>query len=179
MEKVKADQAIVYLSLGSNLGNRLQNLQSAVDVINIQAGKIDTISSVYETPPVGFESEDQFLNICLSIQTNLDPHELLVRLQQIEIDLGRTHKSTVQHGVNIYASRTIDIDILFYGSSVLKSTKLMIPHPLFSERKFVLVPLCEIAPKFIDPFSKLGINELLRKCKDTSELHKTNDFLKI
>lgn len=179
MEEVKSDNTTVYLSLGSNLGDRLQNLQSAIDSINSKVGKICSVSSVYETPPLGFESNEHFYNICLSLYTQLDPIELLFQLQQIEIELGRKRKSGEENGIVIYSSRIIDIDILFYGSLLIDSEKLSIPHALFADRKFVLFPLNEIASNFTDPLSKLEIKDLLSMCNDTSILYKTNTILKI
>lgn len=166
MEKELKTNSIVYLSIGSNLGNRLSNIQKAVDLIRLRIGNVEKISSVYENPPVGFVSESQFYNICLSINTSLTPIEVLNETQEIEFEVGRVEK-TKDSG---YTSRIIDVDILFYDDLIFEEPRLKIPHPLFSSRKFVLVPLNEIASKAIDPISLDSMNVFLSNCLDESQL---------
>lgn len=172
MEELNSNSSLVYLSLGSNLGDRLQNLQLAIDLIKKEAGEILSVSSVYETPPLGFNSDDLFYNICVSLNTQFRPEELLQILLDIEIQLGRTVKTKLDNVIPVYSSRTIDIDIIFFNNLVLTTSQLTIPHPLFKHRKFVLAPLNEIASNHKDPLSNLKIGELLAICKDPSFLYK-------
>ncbi len=158
----------VYLGLGTNLGNREENLRQALEKIREFIGIVTTISSVYETEPWGFRSENQFLNMVIEIETNLKPSGLLGRLLMIESLLGRLREGTG------YKSRTIDIDILFYGPKLVNTKVLKIPHPLFHERMFVLAPLAEIAPGLVHPVFKKTIVKLITECKDRSVVKKTD-----
>ena len=130
----------VYLSLGSNLGDKEQNLASAISEIARRIGDITAQSALLETEPWGFDSENTFLNAAVRVETELSPLDLLHATQQIEQDLGRTHKS--QHGQ--YHDRIIDIDILLYDDLHIQTPELTIPHPLMQQRDFVLIPLKEI-----------------------------------
>lgn len=151
---------MVYLSLGSNMGNRLRYLELAVGMISYRVGKIHTLSSIYETPAWGFESE-AFFNLCLGLETTLSPEELLRELLAIEVLLGR--KRSRQKG---YTARTIDLDILFYDHKMIDSTNLQLPHPRIEERKFILTPLCEIADDLIHPSHNQSIRQLEINCPD-------------
>jgi 2-amino-4-hydroxy-6-hydroxymethyldihydropteridine diphosphokinase len=136
----------VYLSLGSNLGNRKQLLLDAIEKINEKVGNVVRQSSFYETKPWGFESENLFLNAAVKVTTKLSPTELLEVTQQIEREMGRKKKTTYnfrQQTPN-YSDRPIDIDILLYDDLHVDLPELKIPHPLMQERDFVLVPLREI-----------------------------------
>ena len=133
---------IAYLGIGTNLGDRSDNLQSAVNLINEQAGHVLACSSFIETEPWGFSSDNAFLNAVVEIDTQYSPHELLRSTQEIERSMGRTHKSV--NGV--YSDRIIDIDILLYGDLTVNDSELIIPHPLMWQRRFVYEPLLEIAP---------------------------------
>lgn len=136
----------VYLSLGSNLGNRRQLLLNAIEKINKKVGNVVRQSSFYETKPWGFESENLFLNAAVKVTTKLSPTELLEVTQQIEREMGRKKKTTYnfrQQTPN-YSDRPIDIDILLYDDLHVDLPELKIPHPLMQERDFVLVPLREI-----------------------------------
>jgi 2-amino-4-hydroxy-6-hydroxymethyldihydropteridine diphosphokinase len=136
----------VYLSLGSNLGNRRQLLLDAIEKINKKVGNVVRQSSFYETKPWGFESENLFLNAAVKVTTKLSPTELLEVTQQIEREMGRKKKTTYnfrQQTPN-YSDRPIDIDILLYDDLHVDLPELKIPHPLMQERDFVLVPLREI-----------------------------------
>lgn len=130
----------VFLSLGSNLGDRSKNLESAISLIGSRAGDVTAVSSFIETKPVGFKSENRFVNCAVRIVTALDPFELLRITQQIERELGRTTKSVG----GVYSDRTIDIDILLYGNAVIDTPELKIPHPQMRKRDFVMRPLKEI-----------------------------------
>lgn len=157
---------MVYLSLGSNLGDRLLYLQLAVGIIAYRVGAIKTISKVVETPAWGFDG-GAFYNCCIGLETSLSPEEVLHQLREIEEHLDR--KRLNQAG---YQSRTIDLDILFYNDLVLESKSLSLPHPRIEERNFVLAPLAEIAPKQIHPGSNKTILELFNGSKDSSALNK-------
>lgn len=129
----------VFLSLGSNLGCRLQNIQQAIKTLNIFAGRVIKKSKIYETEPEGVKNQLMFLNCCVEIKTDLSPHKLLVACQKIEHRLGRPPKEKGK-----MLPRTIDIDILFYGNKIIKNKHLTIPHPKIPKREFVLKPLSEI-----------------------------------
>ena len=148
--------AKVYLGLGTNLGDKEQNLRGAVQKIEEQVGNVVSLSAFYVTAPWGFASENSFLNAAACVETELSPLEVLQETQMIERELGRTKKS-----VNgIYSDRLIDIDLLLYGDKILQDERLSLPHPLMAERKFVLEPLAEIAPDVVHPVLHKTIREL-------------------
>ena len=149
--------ATAYLSLGSNLGDRLRLIQEAVAALTVEAGPVTALSSLYETEPWGFSSPHRFLNVALALETTLSPETLLAVTQHIERDLGRTHKSVDGQ----YADRTIDIDLLFVGDAVLDTPALTLPHPRLHLRRFVLEPLCEIAPALLHPLLRKSVSQLL------------------
>ena len=137
----------VYLSLGSNLGDRRENIRLAIEKIGERVGEVVRQSSLYETEPWGFESENRFVNAAVKVMTTLSPMEVLRATQQIERELGRKKKSQspdAQHPASVYHDRPIDIDILLYGDLVVDEPELKIPHPLMWTRDFVMVPLREI-----------------------------------
>ena len=156
--------------LGSNLGERYRKLKDARDFINRRAGKIIRFSSVYESEPWGFEGESSFLNQVLVIETDLAPGRLLETMQQIEDELGKKRVSQKEG----YASRVIDIDILFYGRQIIETEKLTVPHKLLHERRFTLLPLNEIKGDLVHPVLNKTIRQLLNECPDHSEVYKTN-----
>lgn len=133
----------VFLSLGSNLGDRRKNLQLAIKALNASAGRVIKKSKTYETKPHGVKNQPMFLNCCIEIETNLKPLKLLAACQKIEKLLGRLKSEKGK-----MLPRTIDIDILFYGNEIINTPKLTLPHPRIAEREFVLKPLAEIAPDF-------------------------------
>ena len=133
----------VYLSLGTNLGDKEQNLLSAITEIDRRIGPVRAQSAFLSTEPWGFESEHAFLNAAVCVETELSPNALLRATQQIERDMGRTRKSVDGK----YHDRIIDIDILLYDDLHINTPKLTIPHPLMYERDFVLIPLREILPQ--------------------------------
>jgi 2-amino-4-hydroxy-6-hydroxymethyldihydropteridine diphosphokinase len=161
-----------YLSLGSNQGNKLENLQQAVDLIAEKIGTVVKISSVYKTESWGFKSDD-FLNICIQISTGLNPENLLKSIHEIEILLGRKRASETG-----YKARIIDIDILLFDTEIIISKELMVPHKEMLNRKFVLVPLAEIAPNVIHPITKQRIQTCMENCTDNSPVEKTDVTLK-
>jgi len=130
----------IYLSLGTNLGSREDNLERALRLLQEQVGALLRRSSVHETTPWGFESSHMFLNLCVCMATSLSPLQLLATTKQIERQLGRTQKSAHGH----YADRLIDIDILLYDDAHVNESDLIIPHPHMYERDFVMLPLNEI-----------------------------------
>ena len=151
-----------FLLLGGNIGDRETVLRNAILQIESTVGTIDLVSSFYETEPWGMLDAENFLNIALKITTELTAIELLYALLKIEEQSGRKRNQNI----NEYESRPIDIDILFYGSAVVQTTKLTIPHPKLHDRRFVLVPLCEIAADFIHPVMDKSILTLLNECQD-------------
>lgn len=158
-------EELVYLSLGSNLGDRFKFLEDALLKIENRCGTIKAVSPFYESEPVGFVSENQFINLCLALETNLSPKILLKQTQAIEKESGRN-----KSGDSNYVSRNLDIDIIFYSNQTISSRTLSIPHPKYHERKFVLQPLNDIASNFIDPTSELSVNHLLNICLDDTEV---------
>ena len=152
---------IVYLALGSNMGNRLSNLKAAVLNLTPQM-TVKQKSSVYETPPWGFTEQDAFLNQVVKVTTYLEPEPLLRHLKRMETALGRV--PNFQNG-----PRVIDIDILFFDNMIINTPPLMIPHPRLHERAFVLVPLAEIEPDFVHPILQRPINKILEDV-DRSEI---------
>lgn len=151
----------VYLSLGTNIGCKKENLTRAIDLLSLALGKCISVSQYIETAPWGFESRNSFLNCAAAFETTLEPLQLLDITEDIERKLGRTHKS---HGGN-YSDRIIDIDILLYGNIIVESERLTIPHPLMHKRLFVLEPLAEIAPGAVHPVQKKEIVQLLKELK--------------
>lgn len=151
--------ATVYLGLGTNLGNKEANLRTAIHKLQKRIGKQVSLSSFYETAPWGFESDHSFLNAAIGLETSLSPIEILHITQEIEKELGRTKKS-----VNgSYSDRLIDIDILLYDTLVLQTPELTIPHPLMTERDFVMKPLIEIAGNVIHPTRQKTLSELYQE----------------
>jgi 2-amino-4-hydroxy-6-hydroxymethyldihydropteridine diphosphokinase len=154
------------LGLGSNLGDREKNLNSAIAEIEKEIGKMVAVSSYYETEPWGFVTENQFLNMAMIAETDLSPSGVIGRILMIEAKLGRSRSGKE------YSSRVIDIDILFFSDLILDEPSLKIPHPLLHERRFVLAPLCEIVPDFIHPVFKISLSRLLSGCSDSSTVRK-------
>ncbi|MEM9000256.1 MAG: 2-amino-4-hydroxy-6-hydroxymethyldihydropteridine diphosphokinase [Bacteroidota bacterium] len=157
----------IYLSIGSNLGNRYYNLQKAVFELQKKVGHVTKTSTIYENPAVGFEGDD-FLNCCVALKSVLDPHELMATVLDIEGAFGR--KRTPDLG---YQSRALDIDIVYYGDQIINNDDLTVPHPKMASRNFVLKPLADIAPQRYHPVLQKDTRNLLQECKDESRLDKT------
>lgn len=149
-----------YLLLGSNLGRRESFIKDAICLIGEKAGEVVCASSLYESEPWGAENSPVYLNKVILLKSELSPLDLLATLAQIETDLGRTRGEVKNE------PRTIDIDILFFNKEIIDEPGLKIPHERLHLRKFVLVPLAEIAPLFMHPVYKKSIAELLEECED-------------
>lgn len=159
------------VSLGSNLGNRFENLQLAINYLFEEVGAVLKISSVYETPAVGFDGGD-FLNCAVLLETELNPEDVLKIVLNIETKMGRT-----RHPEGGYVSRPIDIDLLFFDDDIIKKTNLQIPHPEIQNRKFVLLPVNDIAGDWEHPVLKKKIPKLLAETSDLSDAVKMNKWL--
>lgn len=151
--------SLVYLCLGGNIGDTQQYLDKSIAEIERCIGPVCCKSAVYETEPWGFSAEQMFLNQVVAVRTELEPHGILARCQQIEDELGR-----VRHGKG-YESRCIDIDIVFIDSIIMETADLKVPHPLMHKRRFVLDPMCEIAPNFVHPV----LNKTMMELRNSAE----------
>ena len=164
----------IFLSLGTNIGDRICNLKRAIQKIRlIPTTQLVTLSSVYETAPVGFTDQPDFLNLIIEIRTSLCPICLLFELQRIENEIGRIR--TVRWG-----PRRIDIDLIYYGQIVRESLILTVPHGEAMVRRFVLKPLSEIASDFMPPSINCTISQLLDRCLDhnrVTKLYNATEFL--
>lgn len=157
--------ALVYLGLGTNIGNKRKNMVTAAALLAERAGDVLSLSSFYETEPWGFASENTFLNAALELETDCSPKELLRLTQQIEREMGRTQKSD-----GSYHDRIIDIDILLYGNEVVHHEDLVVPHPLMQQRLFVMQPLVEIAPSLVHPVLQKSMYDLYMDLLDGEDL---------
>jgi 2-amino-4-hydroxy-6-hydroxymethyldihydropteridine diphosphokinase len=153
---------IAYLSLGTNLGNKVENLKNALHHISLFSA-IKKVSSVYETEPWGYQSNNSFYNICIEIETLLEAHTLLENLLSIESHLGRSRSLH-------YTDRIIDIDILLYNNMQIETDNLKVPHPHLHKRNFVLNPLVQIAADVIHPIFKISIQELYSQSEDSNKI---------
>lgn len=158
-----------YLSIGSNLGDRLQHLRLAINEISSKIGKVVNVSHVYETEPVGFKSDNLFLNAILKVSTELQPDEELRQCKEIEKSHGRKQRQPDQG----YADRPLDIDIIAYGNTSLSTERLTIPHPRLAERAFVLIPLAEIEKGLILPGYAKTTEELIEHLNNKENIKLT------
>jgi 2-amino-4-hydroxy-6-hydroxymethyldihydropteridine diphosphokinase len=163
----------IFIGLGSNLGDRAGYLHRALSELeNLYQTTIKKYSSIYETEPVGIKEQPKFLNMVAELDSMLRPDDLVHELKEIEHRVGRTFS---EH----WGPREIDLDLLYYGGEMLNETTVQIPHPEISNRRFVLVPLKEIAAEFQDPLRHLSVEELLQRCSDTSAVRKTSQHMSL
>ena len=155
-----------FLSLGSNRGNRQEYLQNAIAMLEKRAGKVSKRSSIYETQPWNMSDSTNFLNQVILIETALDAPALMEIIIETETSLGRIRTKSG------YEPRTIDIDILFFNDTVINSELVTVPHPQIPKMRFVLEPLCELAPEYIHPLLKKSLKQLLSECPDTHTIAK-------
>jgi len=158
----------IYLLTGSNLGDKLNFLNSASDILDSYFQQKATKSRIYQSDAWGFETDSFFLNQVLKYNTNFSPIEVLDKIQCIENQLGRVRNE------NSYESRTIDIDILLYGNEIIDTNTLMIPHPRLHLRKFTLLPLNELTSNLIHPVLHQSIRQILQECKDVGNCFALN-----
>lgn len=159
--------AQAYIGMGSNLGKREDYLHRAATLLGKRAGQLVAVSSYYQTPAWGMDDAPDFLNAVLLLNTQLEPHELLRIMLDLEQELGRVRSNAVG-----YENRSIDLDLLFYDSLVIEQEGLSLPHPAIAKRRFVLVPLVELAPDLQHPTLKKSMQELLRACTDETAIKK-------
>lgn len=152
--------ARVVLLTGGNIGEVRENLRHAEMAVRERIGKVTATSQVKESEAWGFECADRFLNQVLVVETRLEPHKVLDRAQEIEKELGRMRNKN-----GGYESRTMDVDILYYDDMKMEDVRLTVPHPLIEEREFVLEPLAELMPQYVDPATGLTVAEMLDKIK--------------
>lgn len=167
---MKQDNIVVTLSLGANIGDKINNLKRVLIMLEDKIGKIVSFSKIYESEAWGFESSDTFYNQIINISTALNPEDLLAQIWEIERAFGRTRVSVEKEVDNYkerlksekicYLSRTMDIDIIYYGDKVINTNLLNIPHRYVDKRMFVLEPMVEIMPNFIDPLRDITIKEM-------------------
>ena len=162
--------SVAFIGLGSNLGDRVGNIQKAIGEIS-KLGYVSTVSSLYETEPVGVENQPDFINCVIKLEISLSPYGLLVSLQSIEKGLGRERERREK-----WEPRTIDLDIIFYDDLVIETHGLTIPHPRAHLRRFVLEPLCEIAPDFIHPTLKVTVSKLLEGLANSERVVKVGSL---
>ena len=155
----------ILILLGSNLGDRQENLDQARQEISRFVGEIITTSSIYKTAAWGNTQQPDFYNQVIEIRSPHDPHQLILATQKIEQTMGRIRKEK-------WGPRIIDIDMLFYGDSIISNENLTIPHPEISNRRFTLLPLAEVAPDFMHPVLKKNVHQLLKACKDNLPVEK-------
>lgn len=158
----------VYIILGSNIGDKKSYIDKSCLEIAKRIGDIELYSSYYQTSPWGFESKDEFMNRAIVVNTLLDPNVVMTVLLDIEGELGRVRNGTDKG----YQSRTIDLDILLIDNLIIKNKLLVVPHPRMAERKFVLIPLAEIAGELVHPEAKISIKNLLSICEDVEDVTK-------
>jgi len=156
----------LFLSLGGNLGNTREIFEGAYPLIEKNIGKISVYSSIYQTQAWGPIPQDDFLNQVLLVSTTLNPQACLTEMLAIEKEFGRERKER-------WGPRSIDLDLLYYGDLIIAEADLTIPHPRIAERKFILTPLAEIAPLYVDPVSGLTANAMLLACEDNSQVNRS------
>jgi 2-amino-4-hydroxy-6-hydroxymethyldihydropteridine diphosphokinase len=155
----------VFILLGSNLGDKYVLINKAINSLVLEAGQLITASDIFFSAPWGYDSDNQFYNAVIQMETHLNPENLLQKCIEIEQKLGRKQKEKPE-----YEDRSIDIDILFFGKQIINLPELVIPHPRMHLRKFTLLPLHQIAPNFIHPIFQKRVSQLLNECDDNSKV---------
>jgi len=161
---------IYAISIGTNTGNRMRNLEHALSIVHEGVGEVLNISSVYETEPWGFESKNWFYNAAFTLKSSLEPQLLIKKLLEIEKEMGRVR------GEGGYTDRCIDLDIILCDDCTISSEKLTLPHPKMHERLFVLLPLQELMPQWIHPVLKKNIEEMVRDCEDKGRIYRIENY---
>ena len=161
-----SSQHLAYISVGSNLGDKLENCRRGVQALVDHNTIIKVQSPIYQTEPVDYTDQDWFINYVVQLETELDPYQLLDRIQTIQREAGRIHDKIR------FGPRILDLDIIFYDEAVINSSRLIIPHPRMHERRFVLKPLCDIDPTLIHPVLKLDVQSMLSTLdEDQQRIH--------
>ncbi len=160
---------MIFVGLGSNLGDRRANIETALRLLGERQIRVARVSSLYETEPVGLRRQPDYYNAVCRLETGLLPEGTLAACLEVETAMGRVRASR-------WGPRVIDLDLLFYAGRVIQTLGLTIPHPRLAERRFVLEPLCELAPDFRDPSSGKRIRELLMECPDRSRVLRLGDL---
>ncbi len=155
----------IYIGIGGNIGRRERFIAAAVQLIATEIGRVAAESQLYKTAPWGMDDADDFLNAVVEVHTDLDADTVMMTCLRIEHRLGR--KRSI---LGKYTSRTIDLDLLFYGQEVIRVSSLTVPHPQLENRRFVLQPLAEIAPAFTHPILKRSMRDLLNDCADETKI---------
>lgn len=164
------DEKVAYLGLGTNMGDRLSNLVGAKDRLRSISGvRLRKTSSIYETEPIGMSAANSFLNAACSVMTSLSPYQLVCSLKDLEWEMGRQNKGKMK-------PRIIDVDLLMYGSRKIQEDDLTIPHPRMHQRRFVLIPLCEIAPEAVHPVLKKNVYDILLELGDEDSVEFYSEF---
>ena len=157
-----------FILFGSNMGDKAALFDQACYYINNRCGHIEAMSSSYVSEPWGFKAEEWFLNRVIVLETEMEPETLLEALLEIERELGRVRHPEIQG----YCSRTVDLDILYFGNRIVLTDTLTIPHPRMHQRRFALLPMCEVAPQLVHPAFSINQTELLERCLDLSEVRR-------
>ena len=155
---------------GSNQGDKDAIFAQACLLINNRCGRVVQVSAAYESEPWGFEADEWFLNRLIIVETELEPEAMMQQLLEIERELGRVRHAQAEG----YTSRKADLDILYFGDRIVVSDSLIVPHPRLHQRRFVLLPLCELVPQFMHPVFHLTQAELLERCPDKSAVKRMN-----